>query len=133
MVSCKKLRNAVYSTVQHSVSGLCYIHPHIGDACKNIGASEITLSLIDLEFSPEFSNITKELQVSSNALKSTFFELLEKQDIKIEDIEKADIKFFFLNDHWPSGAHINVTAKNCNIEHAVDSLGVTAEVIHGNS
>jgi len=80
MVSCKKLRNAVYSTVQHSVSGLCFIHPHVGDACIKMGFREITLSLNDLEFFPELSNITKELQLSSNALKSTFFELLEKQD-----------------------------------------------------
>jgi len=45
-----------------------------------MGFREITLSLNDLEFFPELSNITKELQLSSNALKSTFFELLEKQD-----------------------------------------------------
>jgi len=133
MISCKKLRNAVYSTVQHSVSGLCFIHPHIGDACIEMGTREITLWLTDLEFFPELRNITRELRLSSNALKSTFIELLEKQCINISDIEKAYIKFFFYNDHGPSGAYIRVIAKNCDVEHAVDSLGVTAEVIHENS
>lgn len=130
MVSFKKLRNAVFSTVQHSVSGLCFIHPHIGEACLNIGLGEISLELIDLKISPELPNKSKELHLSSEALKNTFVELLEKQGIDITDIEEANIKFFFNNDHWPSGAYISVITKNCKVEHAVDSLGVTAEVIN---
>jgi len=133
MISGKKLRNATYSTAQHAVSGLCFIHPHIGDACLNINERHITLDLINLTYVPSIRGITKELSLSSKSLQTTFIELLKKQSIEITDIEEAYIKFFFYEQHYPSGAYIYVKAQGVEAEHAVDALGVTAEVIHENS
>jgi hypothetical protein len=132
MVSCKKLRNAVYSTVQHSVSGLCFIHPHMGEACIAMGLTKVSLDLLGLNFIPELKSIPKELKLSSEALKEKFIELLCKQGIKADEIKNAYIKFYFDQDHWPSGGHIKVISEDCNIEHAVDGLGITAKVTRRN-
>ena len=29
-MSTKRLRNVIQSTAHHAVSGLCYVHPHVG-------------------------------------------------------------------------------------------------------
>lgn len=110
-----------------------FCSPHIGEACLGIREREITLNLITLHLTPNVWNITKELSLSSESLQRTFIELLSKQSIAATDIEEAYIKFFFYEQNWPTGAYIYVKAKGAEVEHAVDSLGVTAEVIHENS
>ena len=86
-----------------------------------------------MEFEPKLENITNELSLSSYALRRTFVELLDKQRIDFKDVDDAYIKFFFYDGHWPAGAYIKVKAQAATIEHAVDQLGVTAKIIHGNS
>ena len=134
MTSTKKLRNVVNSTVQHSVSGLCFIHPHLGVACKQGGINSISINLLESEFIPKLIKITKELELSTNALRNKFKELLENEAISISEIKSAKIEFQFSINEYPISAYIEVITKDSiKIEHAVDSIGVTAEILNETS
>ena len=95
MTSIKRLRSVIQSTAHHAVSGLCYIHPHLGEECKKEGLKKITLNLLKPEFTPKLTSVTNELELSTNALREKFRELLLVENIQVSDIENAIIVFDF--------------------------------------
>ena len=134
MTSTKKLKNVVNSTVQHSVSGLCFVHPHLGVACKQANINSINVNLLKPDFKPNLIKITTELELSTNALRNKFIELLENEAISTSEIKSANIEFHFSSNEYPISAYIEVITKDSKkIEHAVDSIGVTAEILNENS
>ena len=134
MTSTKKLRNIINSTVQHSVSGLCFIHPHLGVACKQTDIRSIRVNLLKQDFKPNLIKITKELELSANALRNKFNELLKNEDISTSEIKSSYIEFHFSRNEYPVSAYIEVITKDSKkIEHAVDSIGITSEILNENS
>ncbi len=134
MTSIKRLRSVIQSTAHHAVSGLCYVHPHLGEKCKEIGIKSIGINLMQPEFDIELQSITKELKLSTNALREKFNELLIVENINASEIIKANIIFNFMYGRWPSSCFIEaVTVEGAKVEVAVDSEGKTAEVLHASS
>lgn len=134
MTSIKRLRSVIQSTAHHAVSGLCYVHPHLGEACKELGIKDMTLNLLKPEITPRIQNITKEIELSTEALRQKFKELLEVEHISTSDIENAFTIFNFNQGRWPSSCYIEVTTKEAKkVVVAVDSSGKTAEVLHAHS
>ena len=82
MESSKRLRSVVQSLAHHAISGLSYIHPHIGRENAN---RNISLYLLSGETNPRIETPSKELVLSSQALKEKFIEILnaEKMDVSI--------------------------------------------------
>lgn len=134
MTSIKRLRSVIQSTAHHAVSGLCYVHPHLGEKCKEIGIKSIGINLLKPGFDAELLSITEELELSTNALREKFSELLVSENIKDSEIKSAYVTFGFLRGLWPTSCYIEVvTVEGKKIEVAVDSSGKTAEVLHANS
>ena len=130
MTSIKRLRSVIQSTAHHAVSGLCYIHPHLGEECKKEGLKKITLNLLKPEFTPKLTSVTNELELSTNVLREKFRELLLVENIQVSDIENAIIVFDFRRGKWPTSSYIEaVTVEGKKAEVAVDSSGNTAEVL----
>lgn len=131
MTSTKRLRSVIQSTAHHAVSGLCYVHPHLGEACKELEIKTISLNLLQPEFNPHLNNITKELKLSTDALRAKFSELLEVEHLSTAEIQKAFATFSFNQGKWPSSCYIEVTTKeDKKIEVTVDSAYKTAEMLH---
>ena len=131
MTSIKRLRSVIQSTAHHAVSGLCYVHPHLGEKCKEIGIKSIGVNLVKPGFNAELPSITKELELSTNALREKFKELLAVENIQASDIKGAYATFSFLRGRWPTNCYIEViTTEGKKTEVAVDSSGKTAEVLH---
>ena len=134
MTSIKRLRSVIQSTAHHAVSGLCYVHPHLGEECKKSGIKKISVNLMTQDFDPELPSITKELELSTNALREKFSELLAVENIQSSEIKNAYASFGFLRGRWPTSRYIEViTTEGKKTEIAVDSSGKTAEALHAKS
>jgi hypothetical protein len=134
MTSIKRLRSVIQSTAHHAVSGLCYVHPHLGEKCKELGINSIGVDLLKPGFDVEFPSITKELELSTNALREKFHELLAVENISASEIAGSYATFGFLRGRWPTSCYIKViTVEGKKTEVAVDSSGKTAEVLHARS
>jgi len=134
MTSIKRLRSVIQSTAHHAVSGLCYVHPHLGDECKKANIKTIGVNLLNPGFDSKLPTITREIELSTNALREKFIELMTTESIQATDIKRAYAIFHFLRGSWPTSCYIKVvTMEGKNIEVAVDSSGKTAEVLHASS
>ena len=134
MTSIKRLRSVVQSTAHHAVSGLCYVHPHLGEECKKTGIKTISVNLMTLGFDPELPSTTRELELSTSALREKFNELLAVENIQAQELKSASATFGFLRGRWPSSCYIEVvTFEGKKTEISVDSSGKTAEILHASS
>ena len=134
MTSIKRLRSVIQSTAYHAVSGLCYVHPHLGEECKKTGIKTITVNLVTPGFEPELPSITRDLKLSTSALREKFNELLAVENIQAQELKSAYATFSFLHGRWPTSCYIEVVifeGKKTGV--AVDSSGKTAKAIHASS
>ncbi len=130
MASIKRLRSVAQSTAHHSVSGLCYVHPHLGTKCKEMGYIEITMNFLGQEFSPDLEVISRELELSSVALREFFEGLMNSENIEISEVATAEVVFHFQLGRWPSASTVKiVTVCGKTIEYCVDSAGKTIEIL----
>lgn len=134
MPSTKRLRSVIHSTAHHSVSGLCYVHPHLGSVCKEHGFRDISVNLLAPEFKPVLKGISGELELSTNALRDFFCSVLESEKTNIAELISAEIIFFFHRGRWPSASVVRViTNENKEIECCVDSSGRRGEILQPSS
>ena len=130
MPSTKRLRSVTHSIAHHSVSGLCYVHPHLGTICKEHSYREISVNLIAPGFNPELKNISRELELSTHALRELFCGVLESEKMNIAELTSAEAIFFFYEGRWPSASVVRIiTNENKEIECCVDSSGMRAEIL----
>jgi hypothetical protein len=130
MRSTKRARSVAHSLAHHAMSGLCYVHPHLGSQCRKHQKRQVTIDLLQ----PERSNVPgvwpKPLQLSLAALGQTFVDLLAKERIDLGYISSATALFQFRPDQWPSAclARLNL-ADGKPISVAVGHDGRKAEVV----
>jgi hypothetical protein len=116
------------------VSGLCYVHPHLGEECAKTDIKRVRVNLLQPGFEPALLDVTKELELSTTALREKFTELLKAENIDHKDIKRAGAMFSFYQGRWPSSCFLEVvTSENKKLEVAVDSAGKTAEVLRDHS
>jgi hypothetical protein len=75
MRSTKRLRSVVHSTAHHAMSGVCYVHPHLGEARKRVGAKRVSVDLLQSIIAPALDPLPREIELSTNALRERFSEL----------------------------------------------------------
>ena len=87
-----------------------------------------------LGFDPELPSTTRELELSTSALREKFNELLAVENIQAQELKSASATFGFLRGRWPSSCYIEVvTFEGKKTEISVDSSGKTAEILHASS
>ncbi len=112
-----KIENIIQFTAQYAVSGLCFLHPHLGEQCHNAGVETININLLGPGFDPKLTNITNELKLSADALRNKFKENLAVESVSVAAIRFAFIEFSFLDDQFPATCHIEtVTTTGEKIE-----------------
>ncbi len=134
MPSTKRLRSVTHSTAHHSVSGLCYVHPHLGSICKELGYREISVNLIGLGLNPQLKETTKELTLSTNSLREFFNGVLESENMNVSELTSAEAIFFFHKGRWPTASVVRVaTNEKKTIECCADSSGRRGEILQASS
>jgi hypothetical protein len=131
-MSTKRLRSVIQSTAHHAVSGLCYIHPHLGELCKKQGIKSVRINLQEPSFEPALSDISRELELAANALRERFIEIMAAEKISPNEIQEAYATFEFLQAKWPVGCCVSVlNLEGKKVEAVVGSDGKSAEVLRG--
>ena len=130
MRSAKRARSVAHSLAHHAMSGLCYVHPHLGAQCRKHQKRQVTIDLLQ----PEKSNVPgvwpKPLELSLVALRQTFVDLLDKERIDLGYISSATALFEFRSDHWPNACLARLSlADGKSISVAVGFDGRKAEVV----
>ena len=106
------------------------MHPHLGEQCQDLGIKSITIDLLKPGFSVEIPFLNRELELSTDALRNKFRELLVVENILVSEIKSANATFDFFRGRWPTGCYIEVVTVGGKIaDAAVDSSGRTAEVL----
>ena len=130
MIRIKRLRSVVHSAAHHAVSGLCYVHPHLGAECRKYSYNQICVDLINLSFEPKIEVISTEISLSVSALRETFFELLASENIEDSAITGVEATFFFQRSTWPHACVVRVTINESQVvERCVDSSGRSGEIL----
>lgn len=131
MASTKRLRSVTHSIAHHAISGLCYVHPHLGEHCKAAGLDQIGVDLLVDRFDPPVSKPTPEIVGSVAALRQRFVELLDAEGLERADLARAVIVFIFSrSDRWPAGCHIEVEKQaGVVVQDMLDFAGRRAEVL----
>jgi len=110
------------------------VHPHLGSVCKELGYREMSVDLFTSGFNPELKEISKELKLSTNALREFFSGVLESEKMSVAELTSAEAIFFFHKGRWPSASVVRViTNENKTIECCVDSSGRRGEILQANS
>ena len=132
MPSTKRLRSIAHSIGHHSVSGLSYIHPHLGERCGALSLSEASVNLLDGTVSlPEPLPKFDPLALASRALHKRFIRLLESENVEAATLREASIMFQFIQSKsWPDGCYVRMTThEGVVLEEAVASDGTRAEIL----
>ncbi|MEM7708598.1 MAG: hypothetical protein AAF358_23785 [Pseudomonadota bacterium] len=132
-MSKKRLRSVAQSLAHHAQSGLCYVHPRLGEVCKPLGLKYIAVNLLRPGFEPDLENPSREIVLSTEALRSKFREILSAEG-ETNTFKSAKVVFQFLGRNWPSAAFVQiVTESGDEIEMAVGSDGQRAQIISSHS
>jgi hypothetical protein len=92
MPSLKRLRSVCHSTAQHAASGVSFIQPHLGQACREVGLTQV---VIDLKESQPYSKelrVHHQLQLALLALQTRFEEILEAEGFTLQDLTRAELQ-----------------------------------------
>jgi len=95
MASQKPLKGVAYDIAHHAQSGLSYLHPYIGDLCKEAQINEATIDLVAADSYPSELRKIEPLIKSVGALKQKFESILSKQKMELEFISSLKLKFIF--------------------------------------
>ena len=102
----KRLRSIVQSIGHHGVSGLCSVHPDLGDACKRASVSAAEVDLITGEVLTQAIDCTESALRASKVLGQRFAEILAAEGMEYCELSRAFIRFQFENARWPSACYV---------------------------
>lgn len=130
MLRMKRLRSVAQSTAHHSVSGLCYIHPHLGEACKKSALGRAEINLLPEAPKSHFEESSPRIAGGAKGLREQFLKILRSEGMSREDVSEASALFFFDQRMWPRGCRLRVvSATGGVIEVTVDEFGNPAEIL----
>lgn len=135
MRSTKRLRSVVHSIAHHAMSGLCYVHPHLGQARKPLGAERVSVGLLHPTMQPAPVPVPHDIEQSTEALRQKFSELLAREFLSASDLVSAIATFVYKGDcTWPEACLVQVeTPSGLVLEDAVGHDGHrAAEILRDN-
>ena len=95
MSSSKHFKGVAYDIIHHAVSGLSYLHPHLGDACEEAQINEVKIELLAKEVYPKKLPLKKPLKFALSSLQVKMKEIVEKKNLSLSSISRLDLLFKF--------------------------------------
>ena len=95
MVSRKHLSAVSHDIAHHAVSGISWLHPHLGEACRRAKKDEVVLEVSRANPLPDDFPATEPLKLASRELHRTFRTILEKKGFAASDVKIAELRFVF--------------------------------------
>lgn len=130
MPSQKKLKSVCHNITHHATSGLCYLHPHLHQACRAAGMHSIKIDLMCSNPYPKTLKSLKTLELSIGVLKNRFEEILAAEKFVLENLTTMLLKLDFISpddDYCCNGHGLLITQDGKEFRQSVDYLGNTIE------
>ena len=97
MTSLKFLKGVTHDIVHHAFSGLSYLHPHLGQACRHSQVSSVVLDLSRDPAYPAAFQVSPPLALATQGFKAWYTQLLKRKDLHATDVQSVTLEFSF----WP--------------------------------
>lgn len=95
MAKVAVLNGVAHDIAHHAQSGLSWLYPHLGEACREAGATSTTVDLARPQPYPKGLPIREPLLLALGALRQTLASLLEKHGFSLGDLAEAELEFRF--------------------------------------
>jgi hypothetical protein len=111
MPSYKLLNGVAHDIMDHSMSGLSYLHPHLTQTCRSARITDVTLDLMLESPLPATIPQYRPLVMACQALHRTFIGILTKIGFSLADLSSATLTF-----HVPLDAPDGYSYVSCTSE-----------------
>jgi hypothetical protein len=95
MPSQKQLNGLAHNILDHAVSGLSYLHPHLAQVARAAGVSTIPLDLLSVSPLPVALHSLRPAVLACESLHRTFLSITQKLGFTPRDIASAALTFEF--------------------------------------
>ncbi len=128
VISVKRLRSVAQSTAHHGVSGLCHLHPHLGEDCQRKGIQVAKINLLNIS-EQQNSQVEGPIALASNVLRQQFEKILGSEGGTLDQLEVAIALFEFTLGPWPTACMVSLkTIEGKKVESAVGRDGKSTAV-----
>jgi hypothetical protein len=93
MPSQKLLNGVAHDIMDHAMSGLSYLHPHLTQTCRSAQITDVTLDLMSESPLPATIPQYQPLVLASQTLHRTFVAILTKTGFSLTDLSAASLTF----------------------------------------
>ena len=122
--STKRLRSVAHSIGHHAMSGLSFLHPHLGKVCATNGLTRCTLDLLSGRIAVPPGPHPAPAQMACSSLSKRFADIQNSEGIDRSELGRSEISFYFLDGSWPSTCNVVIrTPAGIVVERAVGSDG----------
>jgi hypothetical protein len=94
----KLLRGVIGNIVDHAMSGLSFLHPHLSEWARSNHLMQIKLNLLKEVPIDTKLKYPETVKLSTEALHRKFIEIIEKNGFVLSDVASAEMTFDFLPD-----------------------------------
>lgn len=91
MASAKRLRSVCHSIAHHAASGLSYIHPHIGEACRRSGVASAQIDLLAEFPYPGGLPESEPLRLALGGLREKLEGILLSEGMSLSELSRASL------------------------------------------
>ena len=98
MPSQKHLNGLAHNILDHAVSGLSYLQPHLAQVARTAGVSTITLDLLSASPLPVILHLLRPAVLACESLHHTFLSIAQKLGFTPQDLASATLTFEFPAD-----------------------------------
>lgn len=95
MTSLKQLKGVAHDIAHHAQSGLSFVHPHLGQACRAAGVTSAWLDLLEERPYPEGLPVLRPLELALGALRDKFVQMAGSKGIPPSEVEAVRLEFTF--------------------------------------
>lgn len=95
MTTLKTLNGVAHDIAHHAQSGLSWLYPHLGDACRDAGILTAEVDLLADEPYPAGLAERQPLRLALGALRAKLVAMLKQRGFDLSDLESAGLEFTF--------------------------------------
>ena len=111
MPSYKLLNGVAHDIMDHAMSGLSYLHPHLSQTCRSAQISDVTLDLMRESPLPATIQQYQPLVMACQTLHRTFVAILTKMGFTLADLSAASLTFHVLQDAPDDYSYVSCTSE----------------------
>ena len=92
MPSIRNLKGVAHDVVDHALSGLSFLHPHVWDYARQVGLDHFTIDLLE-EAAPPSTELPQPLELASESLRTWFRPILASYGFDSASLTSAKVTF----------------------------------------